>query len=139
MLITEITEADSQGNPNVTISPPDLRYLMEFSKIYKVGGIGSPYASIEWSGVQIPQALSAILKDRGLNIFLFNNDGALDTAPAYFFEQNLAGRGLDFDEFPDTKADFLRYAVQLDCINPVRGIIKCPLPSMEEIARGAAL
>jgi len=65
--------------------PPDLLYLLEFSKIDKVGEISSPYASIEWLGVQILQALTTILKDRGLNIFLINNDGALDTAPAYFF------------------------------------------------------
>jgi hypothetical protein len=34
------------------------------------------------------------------------------------------------------KADFLRYAVQLNCINPVRDITKCPLPPLEEIAQG---
>jgi len=63
----------------------------------------------------------------------------LDTAPAYFFERNQAGRGLDFDKFPKSKADFMRYAVQLNFINPVRDIIKCPLPPLEEIARGATL
>ena len=78
-------------------------------------------------------------QNRGLNIFLLNNDGALDTAPAYFFERDPAGRGLDFDDFLDTKADFLRYALQLNCINPVRDIIKCSLPPLEEIARGATL
>ena len=29
--------------------------------------------------------------------------------------------------------------MQLNCINPVRDIIKCPLPPLEEIARDAAL
>ena len=112
---------------------------MEFSKTHKGGGISSPYASIEWPGVQIPQALTTILKDRGLNIFLLNNDGVHDTAPAYFFERNSAGRGLDFDEFPEHKVDFLRYVIQLSCINHVRYISKSPLPPLEEIARGASI
>jgi len=63
----------------------------------------------------------------------------LDTAPAYFFERNLAGRGLDFDEFLEHKADFLRYAIQLNCINHVRDITKFRLPLLVEIARGASI
>jgi hypothetical protein len=49
---------------------------------------------------------------------------------------NPAGRGLKFDEFPAQKADFLRYAVHFNCINPIRDITKCPLPPLEEIALG---
>jgi hypothetical protein len=52
---------------------------------------------------------------------------------------NPAGRGLDFDENPDHKSDFLRYAIQLNCINPIRDIIKSPLPPLEEIARGVLI
>jgi hypothetical protein len=60
-------------------------------------------------------------------------------ATAYFFERNPPGRGLDFDEFPEHKAEFLRYAVQFHCVNPVKGITKCPLPLLEEIARGTSI
>ncbi len=49
---------------------------------------------------------------------------------------NPADRGLDFDELPAQKADFLRYAVHFNCINPIRDITKCPLPPLEEIALG---
>jgi hypothetical protein len=71
----------------------------------------------------------------GVIISLLNNDGVHDTASIYFFERNPTGRGLDFDEFPEHKTEFFRYAVQLNCINPVRDITKCPLPPLEEIAR----
>jgi hypothetical protein len=114
-------------------------YMLEFSKIHKVGGISSPYASIEWPYVQIPEAFKAILKEIGLNIFLLNNDEFLDTTHAYFFERNPAVRELEFDEFLEHKAAFLRYAVQLNSINPIRDITKNPLPPLEEIVKGVSI
>ena len=57
------------------MEPTNLLYIFEFSHIYKVGGIASPYATIEWSRVQNPQALTIILQDKGINIALLNNDG----------------------------------------------------------------
>ena len=139
ILITGIIEADAQDEAAVTISSTDLLYVLEFNKIHMVGEISSPYASIEWPSVQISQALTLIIKDRGLNIFLLNNDGILDTIIAYFFERNPTDRGLDFDEFPEHKAEFLRYAVQLTCINPIRYITKSLLPPLEEIAKGGSI
>jgi hypothetical protein len=53
-LITCIAEADAQDESAITIPSADLLYLLEFSKIHKVGRISSPYASIGWLGVQIP-------------------------------------------------------------------------------------
>ncbi len=47
-LITCIAEADTQDEEAITIPSADLLCLLEFSKIHKVGGISSPYASIEW-------------------------------------------------------------------------------------------
>jgi hypothetical protein len=128
-----------QNETNITMGPTYLLYLFESSRIYKVGIIASPYASIEWPCVQTPQALSAILQDRGINISLLNNEGEHQHAPIYFYERNPTGRGLDFNDFPEKKADFLRYAVQLNCINPIRDITKSPLPSLEEIARGISI
>jgi hypothetical protein len=29
----------------------------------------------------------------------------------YFYERNPTGRGLDFDDYPEDKSDFVRYAV----------------------------
>ena len=36
-------------------------YLFEFYKIVKIGGIRSPYACIEWPGIQIPQTILSLL------------------------------------------------------------------------------
>ncbi len=60
-------------------------------------------------------------------------------APIYFYEKNPARRGLDFDEYPEQKTGFLRYAIQLNCINPIRGVIESPLPPLKEIARGISI
>jgi hypothetical protein len=86
--------------------------------------------------VQIPKALPLILQHRGIQIALINNDGYFHEATIYFYDKNPTGRGLDFDEFPSQKADFLKYAVQINCVNPIRDITKCPLPPLEEIAQG---
>ena len=85
------------------------------------------------------QALRTILQDKGIQIPLINNEGEFQKASIYFYERNPAGRGLDFDENPDQKSDFLRYAIQLNCINPIRDIIKSPPPPLEEIAKGVLI
>jgi hypothetical protein len=139
IFVKGIVAAEAQGETIISLSPKDTRYLFEFYRIFKVGGIASPYATIEWPGVQIPHALMAILQNKGINITLINNDGEYHEAPIYSFKKNPAGRGLDFDENPDQKSDFLRYAIQLNCINPIRDIIKSPLPPLEEIAGGASI
>jgi hypothetical protein len=136
ILIIGIAVADAKDEAVVTIPSANLLYLLEFGKIHKVGGISSPYSSIEWPIVQILQALTTILKDRGLNILLLNNDGVHDTTPTYFIERNITGLGLDFDDFPEHMADLLRYTVPLNYINPVRYITKCPLPPQEDIIAG---
>ena len=53
-----------QGETVILLSLTDTLYLFEFYRICKVGGIASPYAKIEWPGVQIPQALTAILQGK---------------------------------------------------------------------------
>ena len=47
-LVTSILAADLRNETNITLELTDLLYLFEFSRIYKVGGIASPYATIEW-------------------------------------------------------------------------------------------
>ena len=47
-LVTSISLAESENEANITLEPTELLYLFEFSRIYKVGGISSPYATIEW-------------------------------------------------------------------------------------------
>ena len=51
-----------------------------------------------------------------------------------FHERNPAGKGLYFDDAPDDKPDFVRYAVELICKNPITDTRKIPLPPLEELA-----
>jgi hypothetical protein len=84
--ITRIANANVQGAPTLTLPSPELFYLFEFSKLFKIGGLSSPYDAIEGSRVQIPQALTPVLKERQINISLLNNDGEYEEAPIYSFE-----------------------------------------------------
>ena len=43
-----------------------LLYLFEFGRINKTGGINNPYATIEWSGIQIPQTIISKLDEKPL-------------------------------------------------------------------------
>jgi hypothetical protein len=47
-LIVGIASANPQSAPTIILKPTDLFYLFESSKIFKVGGIASPCATIEW-------------------------------------------------------------------------------------------
>ena len=40
------------------------------------------------------------------------------------------------DQIHYSKEDFLRYAIELQCLNPVAGTRKSPLPPLEELAEG---
>ncbi len=109
--ITAFQAAKSANAWEITMTSTDVLYLSEFSKIFKVGGMSSPYAVIEWLGVQIPQAIKAILQNRGIKLSIVINDGEYHDTTIYFYDINPAGRELEFDEFPAQKANFLRYAV----------------------------
>jgi hypothetical protein len=41
---------------------------------------------------------------------------------------------MDFDDHPDDKTDFVRYAVKLRCLNPIVHTKKSPLPPLEDLA-----
>ena len=56
-----------------------------------------------------------------------------------FYEMNLVGHGLDFTEIPDIKEDFLRYVVELECLNPVANTRKTPLPPLEDLVEGVSI
>jgi len=42
-----ITQADSQNNENVLVPRPSLPYILEYSRINKVGDPTGPYACVE--------------------------------------------------------------------------------------------
>ncbi len=113
-----------------------LLYLFEFSWINKTRGINSPYAIIEWPGIQIPLAIISNLDEKPLKCSFIIDAGSWEEHLLTFYERNPAGRGLDFTENPYHKEDFLRYVVELHCLNPMADIRKSPLPSLEDLAEG---
>jgi hypothetical protein len=110
-------------------------YLFEFYKIVKIGGINNPYACIEWHGIQIPQAILSLLDEKGLQITFYNDKREAEEHTLHFYERNPARRGMDFDDHPDDKTDFVRYAVKLRCMNPIMDTKKNPLPPLEDLAK----
>ena len=79
-----ITQADSQNNENVLLPCPSLMYILEYSRIYKVGNPTGPYACMEWPGIQIPQALLTLLDDRPLLCTFSQEEGYTYTNNIYF-------------------------------------------------------
>ena len=92
---------------------------MEFYKIVKIGGINSPFACMEWPKIQIPQAILSLLDTKGITYHFLDDKRAWEESTLQFYERNPAGRGLDFDDAPEDKLDFVRYAVELRCLNPL--------------------
>lgn len=139
IIATAISESAAANTNIIVLKNIDLLYLMEFSRIYKVGGVSSPYAGMEWPGIQIPQAISAMITEIGLRFTFADDIGSYEESVLYFYDRNPSGSGLDFAENPEQEEDFMRYAVELHCLKPVHGIAQTPLPQLEEIARGTAI
>jgi hypothetical protein len=55
------------------------------------------------------------------------------------YDRNPAGRGLDFTENPASKEDFLRYAIELQCLSVETNTRKTPLPPLQDLAEGATV
>jgi hypothetical protein len=80
-----------------------------------------------------------MMLDKSFIMTFLNDNVEPEDTEIHFFERNPTGRGLDVTYNPDLEEDFLRYAVQLHFINPVKDAAKTPLPSLEDLARGAAI
>jgi hypothetical protein len=83
---------------------------------------------VEWPGIQTPQAIISNLNEKPLKINFYTDKGAREEHYLSFYERNPAGRGLDFTENPDAKEKYIRYAVDLHCLNPVADTRKTPPP-----------
>jgi len=137
---TAISDAiDYAGDATtVELRSPELLYLFEFYIITKIGGTTSPYVNIEWPGIQIPMAITSRLQVKGLNFPFINDNNDWEQHDVYFYERNPAGCGLDFTDTKDIKTDFLRYAIEYHCQNPISDIKKHPLPLLEELVDGVS-
>ncbi len=91
------------------------------------------------AGDTIPCAILRRLERNGLHLTFFNDNREGEDYKMFFHERNLAGRGLDFDDFPEDNPDFVWYTMELRCINPVLDTKKTPLPSLEDLAEAVTI
>ncbi len=74
-----------------------------------------------------------------LQFTFFNDMRVAEDYSLFFYERNPAGRGLDFDDFPEIKPDLIRYAVELRCRNPVTYTKTTPPPLLEDLAEAVTV
>jgi hypothetical protein len=134
-----ITQADSQNNEYVMLPRPSLLYILEYSRIYKVGDPTGPYACMEWPGIQISQALLTMLDDIPLLCPFSQEEGYAYTSNIKFYDRNLVGKELDFDSNPEQKEPFMRYAVSFQPHNRTEDLSRLSLPSLSDISQDIAL
>jgi len=113
IIATAIAEAAAANNNVIELKNGDLLYLLEYSRIYKVGGVSNPYAIMEWPRIRIPLAISTMLYGIGLRFNFVTDTGIYEEEDLYFYDRNPDSRGLDFANNPDQEEDFLRYAIEL--------------------------
>ena len=75
-----------------------------------------------------------MLEEIGLRFTLYNDKRETEEHTLHFYERNPVGRGLDFDDRPDDKTDFVRYAVELRCLSPIVDTKKSPVPPLDDLA-----
>jgi hypothetical protein len=131
--LSDATEATRDGH-YADLDASHMLYLFEFYKIVKIGGTNNPFTCIEWPGIQIPQAILSLLDEKGLRFTFYDNKRIVEEHTLHFYERNPAGRGLDFNDYPDDKPDFVKYAVELRCLNPVVDTKNSPLPPLEDLS-----
>jgi hypothetical protein len=78
---------------------------------------------MECPGIQIPQAILSLFGTKGITYHFLDDKGAWKESTLQFYERNPAGRGLDFDVTPEDKPDFVKYAVEFRCLNPLTDTI----------------
>ncbi len=104
------------------------------SRVRTFKSSGAESACMQWLRIQIPQAIINLLDTKDLLVNFIDDNGGTEQHTIRFHERNPSGRGLDFDDAPDEKPDFVRYAVELRCLNPITDTRKTPLPPIEELA-----
>jgi len=76
---------------------------------------------------------------QGIQFTFFNNKREGEDHIQHFYERNPVGRGLDVDDYPEDKSDFVNYAVELRCLNPVVDTKKTPFRPLEDLAEAVTV
>ncbi len=74
-----------------------------------------------------------MLDTKGLFVKSVNDNREYEDHTLHFYERNPAGQRLEFDDSPDDKPDFVRYAVELRCQKTV-AYRETTLPPLEDLA-----
>ena len=98
---TTIAIANGKNTSYVLLPKISLLRVLEHSGIYKVGGVTRPYACMEWPGISIPQALLTLREDRLILCPFSDEDCNTHNSNICFYERSSAGKGLNFDDYPD--------------------------------------
>jgi len=93
---------------------------------------------MEWPGIQILHAILNLLGTKGIRLQFLDDKGAWDERLIHFYERNPSGRGLDFDDAPEDKPNFTRYAVEFRCLNPMINSKRSPLPPLWELSEAVS-
>ena len=80
-----------------------------------------------------------MLDTKDLLVNFIEDNGGTEQHLIIFYERNPTGRGLEFDDAPYDKLDFVRYAVELRCENIITDTRKTPLPPLEELAKATEI
>jgi hypothetical protein len=75
-----------------------------------------------------------LLEEKGLRSTFDKDKREAKKQTLHFYERNPTRRGLNFDDHPNDKTDFVRYAVELRCMNPIVDKKKSPLSPLEDLA-----
>jgi len=94
---------------------------------------------VEWQGIQIPKVIMILLDRKELHLTFFNDKRENEDHPFLFYERNPAGSDLDFDDHPEDKLDFVKYAMELRFLNPAVDTKKTPLAPMEDLAAAVTI
>ena len=89
--LNDATQASTDRHA-VDLDNKTLLYLFEFSRINKTGGINIPYATIEWPGIQILQAVILNLDEKPLKCSFITDAGKWEENFLTFYEKNPAGQ-----------------------------------------------
>ena len=74
-----------------------------------------------------------MLDINGLQFTFFNDKRGSEDPIMHYYEQNPAGRWLEFDDYLENKSEFVRYAVELRYLNPAVDTKKTPLPPPKDL------
>ena len=133
-------EADGRGEDYIQLRPSELLSLMEYSRVTKLAQ-ASPFVALDYPETQIPLALKALVAEQDISIAIpILGEGAhLNFVKASVFDTNPASRGLDFDEDPDSKEDFLKFSVHFRCTTKTSERRNLPMPALEYISEGISI